>query len=225
MSRVAADRLLPTPRVHLAPPVVASEWATNVVARARGHLTREPEDSQGDTLVVIRHRAKGLELAGTFRFGADTSSERLVAAAAGSGEREGGGMRLKRMPIGRPGADAAQWTGASFELNSRPRPSAAADSALLQQHRTPFVDAPHCRALSLRQRDRSGEIGALGSLTARDQKRLQREKNLQALLSPRNVTTEHAPSGLDTDEMRTARLLLSTQLSIHTHRSRTRPPV
>ena len=99
----------------LPPPPGGSAWAEEVIARARGHLGRDP-DAQLNALV--RARRKDLELAGPFHFNSDAGlSARLAAAAEAASEpRELASPRrtIEPSPRGRwiggdfaPGASAA----------------------------------------------------------------------------------------------------------------------
>ena len=82
------------------------------------------------------------------------------------------------------------------------------DTALMQRHRTHFIDARELERRNVcHQRDRLRELGV---------QRAQRAQMLRLLKPPpRKHRPQATRNGMDEDEMQTARLLLSTGLSVH----------
>ena len=181
-------------------PPGSNEWVVKAVRRARVHAPCE-------------------EL---LRFGSDTRRERLAASAAAAREPS---TSWTTVEPARTRSTAVHWRGGDFAVPLRARlNNEFADSVLLSRHRAPYAAAG---AVSpVRARDYGRELPTCTS-------RAQRHK-MGELLSPRSIKLHGGASaeyladtprsdasddgfgdGIGQTEMQTARLLLSTGLSIY----------
>lgn len=191
----SVEEILHSERPH-PPQSTDTPWTVEVVARARGHWNVDPMSYMPGA--TVRGRQKGLELHGPFHFSSDSAAERqrAISLTRDTGPREPPGYvpvpRLSpRMRVERPGVSAAKWAGPGLDLYSRkPPPCAADDSALLQDFRTPFVDAAaREEALGRAARDRSREVQATNNLPMQSPREL---LAAAALLSPRRPLPQGA---------------------------------
>ena len=213
-----APRARPSPRPRPAPPLPNTPWAAELVARARGHYTTEPEEfaAGGRGRANVRGRQKGLELHGQFRcHGSQTQTERITASVtAASGPHEPYQPRelAACSHVERPGAGAARWMGGNLDLGPHAQKSAFGDAALLQGYSSPFVDAAQREAAALRQRNRDREMAPklLSARAARAKPLLSPRRPLKAAGRPAVLPSlDDAVDGLDEREMVTARLMLA----------------
>lgn len=193
------------PSINPAPPREGRDWVQNAVGRARGNIARDPDEFKFGP-AAVRHRRKEAELGGNLRFGRSTDRERLVGAAAAaqapsprwhdtSHARDNTRTALDFVPFAHSRTDENKW----------------ADQAMLQRHRAPFVEPRLTKEISLRHRDPSLEVGASAAI------RRQQRHRMYSYLSPRALAAEPMPetAPMAMEEMQTARLLLSTGLSIY----------
>ena len=214
----AAPRPRPSPRPRPAPPLPNTPWAAEVVARARGHYTTEPEEfaAGGRGRATVRARQKGLELFGQYHFGSQTQTERIAASVTAAGEPHEPYQPQELEPcarIERPGVNAARWKGGNLDLGPHAQKSPFGDAALLQGFRSPFIDAAQREAAALRQRSRDREMApkpVLSARAARAKPLLSPRRPLKAAGRPTVLPSLDDPvDGLDEHEMVTARLMLA----------------
>ena len=220
----ASPRLPPmTERPRPPPPLPSAAsmpWAADVVERARGDRTRDPVELQQGSGSFVRRREKGLELGGNFRFASHSDNERQASLV----EKGGSSRQTVEGPVQsrgegfhspRPGANPALWKGGNFVHTKIPS-AVTADAALLHGHRLPFIDASVREQLALRHRDRSAELGARPPKPSR----LSPRRTSPPPRAPR-AEISYGEMEIDELEMATARLMLSTNLSIYRKHSTT----
>ena len=186
----------------LPPPPGGSAWAEEVIARARGHLGRDP-DAQLNALV--RARRKDLELAGPFHFNSDAGlSARLAAAAEAASEpRELASPRRTIEPSPR-----GRWIGGEFALSARPQHTTA--DAALRCRPGPFIDAPQRtrEATEVRARDLLKEMSPVPRRTSsRRPPHAPRAADLADAAA--RARERGVGAGIDDVEMMAARMMLS----------------
>ena len=215
------------------PPPPDMPVVRDLLERVRGDRSRDPAELQGPSSSVVRLRHKRVELAGDFTYPRGTASERLTEAATRCEPLEAPVLRENRLVSlpPKPGARASKWKAGDF-VQTRVAYSLISDTALLQNHRVPFMDFAKREQIPLRHRDYACEI------TPRRHRRVVRR-----LLATRHDDLGRIPTSFGSDEldpaevqvcgartssatrpashhrhhalMQTARLLLSTGLSIH----------
>jgi hypothetical protein len=206
-SASASHTVPPLPLAERPPPLPEkSEWAAGLIESARGHRVRDPLEAGSSGASLVRRREKGLELGGAFRTGVgDTEVERLEQAASSCAPLDvysGGSPSVTPRR-----SSSARWISGDF-LHTRVEHSRMADTTLLANHRAPFLEASKRAQLALRQRDRSAELSA----------RVRPILPARAIRLPRAaaaVAEDGMSSSLDQVEMATARMLLSTSLSLY----------
>lgn len=195
--------------------------AGDVIERARLHRIRDPlEVSGGGEGALVRRREKGLELGGAFRTGLGGSeAERLASVAHECAPLEKPLNAPRHTAVGH--LAAAQWVGGDF-VQTKVAQSTVADTSLLAEHRAPYVDA-HTRELATyRLRDRVAEVTPRSGLSARSYDESPRGhadpwRGIRPPIKAYHLMSEAdaCVGQIDEIEMQTARLLLSTGLSIH----------
>lgn len=179
-------------RREVAPPPPPSMPAVQeMFERARGDRARDPAEMQGPSSAVVRPRHKRLELAGDFTFYNGSASDRLADVAARCEPLEAPvhhETRPATLPP-KPGPEASKWKGGDF-VQTRAEHSTISDTALLQNHRLPFLDFSEREQIALRQRDAASEIAP------RRPRRLMRK-----LLSTRASMLEFIPTSFGDDEL------------------------
>jgi hypothetical protein len=191
------------------PPLPATEWASEVISRARGERARDPlELGHGGSLV--RARNKGRELGGAFTCGMQSTQVERLLVAASRAPAEGpytGVLGSSRSKEG-----SARWVGADFMHTRVATPNA---SVLLTNHRSRYVDAAELeRSSSCRERDLGAEISPRLSRAPKH------PIDYSLALTPREppVRRHDVSRGerlMEESEIAAARSLISTSLRMH----------
>ncbi|KAL1507678.1 hypothetical protein AB1Y20_007293 [Prymnesium parvum] len=196
----------PRPRREVAPPPPPHLPGVQLLLeRARGDRTRDPAELRsGPATSTVRAREKRLELAGDFHFGGASAVERLTHLASRLEREEGpqavaavnGNWTQRGASLGEPYAKSRP----GHFVFSRVERSAIADAAMLHNHRLPFIMAAARESESSQHGPRP--------------RRLLRKLRDKPTRRPR-VPTSYGRNEIDDVEMQTARLLLSTGLTIY----------
>ena len=202
--------------------------AADVIEKARNWRALDPLEKTTDQGALVRRREKARELGGNWRTGLNgTASERLASVAAkldadadggGGGETSarGGGASVGSPPGKR--AEKAQWLCGDFDTKTKKADPILTDAALLASHRQPYVDAATREKQVYRQRDKGKEMSAPRSEMPRpgpDPWKAIRGPPVSARRAAAMARDEPPPRMVDDLEMQTARMLLSTGLTIY----------
>lgn len=216
---------------HPAPPLPESEWAADLVERARGDRARDPLELGNSS--SVRRREKAKELGGAFHYGLTGSeAERLSAATSRSAPSDSASaldQDAARRWMSTEGA--ARRVGPELDFG-RVDDSSASDGALFSDMRTPFVDAAKQEQRAYRQRNRNAELSPRRQrlppvpIPAHEHPKLRALAKLGAASSP-GAASSLMPASvrrtpifkhgrvMDDAEVTAARLLLSTRLTIY----------